>query len=192
MSEVNRFAKILGVNQEGVGSRPLEICGGMGSDGDRVLRSVEAAFDARLEREERIAIADLAFSFEQDRPLVDFLTRAGSVRAALPGGLEFPVTTIGLDYVGFEAPTGVIPLSACQLLIDESGNPPKRLDQRLLEVLRTWARARRAVRVVTGSSEQRGALIRAARDHIALGHGEIQVLIGSDSIRAVTLESHGG
>ena len=163
----------------------------------RTIEALEASFDAALEQSEEAAADDLAFSLLQDSRLAVALSRSSGYRLHLGGVAPLEVWTVGLDFVGAGDPLEVVAPSAGAIVIGTpsgdarssdapaAGPRPAMIRVPMLEVLRGWAR--RGHRAEVGATEGtfRGALTRACPDHVALGCGSREVLVGMSAIRYV-------
>jgi hypothetical protein len=159
----------------------------------RMMEALEASFEAALERSEEVAADDLAFSLLQDSRLPVALSRASGYRLHLAGVGSLEVSAIGLDFVGAGDPLEVVAPSARAVAVGvPSADPPVGSEERpsiarvpMLEILRRWARLGHRAEVATGEGTFRGLLTRACPDHLALGRGSREVLVGMGAIRYV-------
>jgi hypothetical protein len=159
----------------------------------RTIEALEASFDAALEQSEETAADDLAFSLVQDSRLAVVLSRSCGYRLHLADGGSLEVSTVGLDFVGAGDPLEVVAPSAGAVVIGApevdapraAGTRPSMIRVTMLEVLRGWARRGHRAEVVTTEGTFRGVLTRACPDHVALGCGSREVLVGISAIRCV-------
>jgi hypothetical protein len=159
----------------------------------RTIEALEASFDAALEQSEETAADDLAFSLLQDSRLAVALSRSCGYRLHLADGGSLEVSTVGLDFVGAGDPLEVVAPSAGAIVIGApeghgptgAGARPSMIRVPMLEVLRGWARRGHRAEVATPEGTFRGALTRASPDHVALGRGSREVLVGISAIRYV-------
>jgi hypothetical protein len=107
------------------------------------------------------------------------------------------VSTVGLDFVGAGDPLEVVAPSAGAIVIGTpsgdarssdapaAGPRPAMIRVPMLEVLRSWARRGHRAEVSATEDTFRGTLTRACPDHVALGCGSREVLVGISAIRYV-------
>jgi hypothetical protein len=159
----------------------------------RTIEALEASFDAALEQSEEAAADDLAFSLLQDSRLAVALSRSSGYCLHLEGVGSVEVSTVGLDFVGAGDPMEVVAPSAGAVVIGApegdaptvAGARPSMIRVPMLEVLRGWARRGHRAEAGTTEGTFRGALTRACPDHVALGCGSREVLVGISAIRYV-------
>ena len=164
----------------------------------RTIEALEASFDAALEQSEEEAADDLAFSLLQDSRLAVALSRSSGYRLHLGGAGSPEVSTVGLDFVGAGDPLEVVAPSAGAVAVGppsgdaagdevstEVGRRPSTIRVPMLEVLRSWARRGHRAEVRTTEDTFRGVLTRACPDHVALGCGGREVLVGISAVRYV-------
>jgi hypothetical protein len=157
----------------------------------RTIEALEASFDAALKQSEETAADDLAFSLLQDSRLAVALSHSSGYRLHLASGGSLEVSTVGLDFVGAGDPLEVVAPSAGAVVIGEregnapAGEAPSMIRVPMLEVLRGWARRGNRAEVGTTEGTFRGALNRACPDHVAVGSGSREVLVGISAVRYV-------
>lgn len=159
----------------------------------RTIEALEASFDAALEQSEEAAADDLAFSLLQDSRLPVALSRSSGYRLHLSGTGSLEVSAIGLDFVGAGDPLEIVAPTARAVVVRASGGDavavvdarPSMTRVPMLEILRRWARRGHRAEVATGEETFRGVLTRACPDHVALGCGAGEVLVGTGAIRYV-------
>ena len=157
----------------------------------RTIEALEASFDAALKESEETAADDLAFSLLQDSRLAVALSHSSGYRLHLASGGSLEVSTVGLDFVGAGDPLEVVAPSAGAVVIGEregdapAGEAPSMIRVPMLEVLRSWARRGHRAEVGTTEGTFRGALNRACPDHVAVGCGSREVLVGISAVRYV-------
>ena len=157
----------------------------------RTIEALEASFDAALEQSEETAADDLAFSLLQDSRLAVALSRSSGYRLHLADGGSVEVSTVGLDFVGAGDPVEVVAPSAGAIVIGApssapvAGRRPSMIRVPMLEVLRGWARRGHRAEAATTGGTFHGTLTRACPDHVALGSGSREVLVGINAIRYV-------
>jgi hypothetical protein len=158
----------------------------------RTIEALEASFDAALEQSEEAAADDLAFSLAQDSRLAVALSRSCGYRLHVAGVGPLEISTVGLDFVGAGDPLEVVAPSARAIAIGEpsgdaspAGGRPSMIRVPMLEVLRGWARRGHSAEVGTTEDTFRGVLTRGCPDHIALGCGSREVLVGISAVRYV-------
>ena len=90
----------------------------------RLLAELGARFDAVVAREEDEAANDLALSLDQDRSLVEVLTRSREPVATPASGVRWPVRRVGPDHVEVDrgGRTALVRLDAAVLEV-EDGTP---------------------------------------------------------------------
>lgn len=164
----------------------------MGDSGvDRLLASLDVAFDAAVAREEDEAASDLAYSLLEDLSLAEALPRMGPLAAVLPGGVSLAVSVVGRDYVAAGSPPILIPVTGA-LLMTSGESDPEITSEDLLGALRRLARAGQMVRVSSDGVESVGRLRRAAVDHLLIeGATGRAVVVGIEAVTAVALVPEG-
>jgi hypothetical protein len=152
-----------------------------------LVRDLSASFEARVARAEEIAAADLAVSLEQDADIPDALSRWRGACIAMEDLPPLAVTEVGRDYLSAGIPTqAVVPLSRAIVTRAPSESRPVHTDQLLILALRPWSRDRLQVRVKAEGRIHQGRLVRAAWDHLLLGRGQHEVLIGLGALEWIT------
>lgn len=132
---------------------------------DKLFASLEASFEAAVARDEHVAAADLALSFQQDRDLRESLALDGGV-LRIAGGVAAPVVEVGRDYARAVAPTvTLVPLQRAVTTIG-GAVPPATTDRSLVETLRGWARGGVSVQVCTPIESFNGRLSIVGPDHV--------------------------
>lgn len=154
---------------------------------EQLFSSLDASFNAALDRSEEEAATDLAFSLIQDRSERDHLRHAGfSVRSA---GGTLPIVRLGEDFV--ETADGwLFRLGQAVVVRDETAAPPLERPESLIEVLRHGSRRGADVQAETPSRYYRGRLVRCGPDHVCLRSGPKQILIPLGLVSAFRF-SHG-
>jgi hypothetical protein len=154
---------------------------------ERLFSSLDASFDAALERSEDEAASDLAFSLTQDRSERDHIRGAGFSVRSDRGRLQ--IFRLGPDFV--ETVDGwMIPLDQAVVVRDEALAPPKERPESMIEVLRLGSRQGAEVEAETPCDSYRGTLVRCGPDHVCLRSGQEQILIPLGLVSAFRL-SHG-
>lgn len=155
---------------------------------DRWLSSLNATFEAAVEREEEQAAGDLAFSFLQDLGQVETLRRGKAAALALAGGASLPVARVGRDYVAAGTPPNlIVPLTFAVILVGPSGPAPEIADDGLLLLLRRAARLGTYAQVATSEGEWQGRIVKAAVDHLIVNASGQSLVIGNGSLRSIRL-----
>ena len=155
-----------------------------------LFQSLDAELDAAIAREEDDAASDLAFSLLQDRSIRELLAGRPSVAAVLADEITVPVSVVGRDYIGCGEPLTILVPLAHAVVVESSGHclVEVRDDDDMLSRLRSWARARVSVEVMTRQGRFVGTLLPVGRDHLALERPIGRVIVPLQallSIRAV-------
>jgi hypothetical protein len=158
---------------------------GDGSQVEGLLTSLEASFDASIDREEQEAASDLAFSLAQGQPFADVLARSGAMGVRLPGGRTAPIAVIGRDYVASAVPATLIPLERVIAVTIESGSAPVSRGDSLVERLRDWARRGTAVEIATQAGSFTGRLALVGPDHVRLDRKPGIVAVALEAVESV-------
>ena len=134
------------------------------------LAGLEIIFDAAIARDEEAAADDLAVSLDQDRTLVEVLTRTPAEVVTTQGSIHSRARMIGDDYVRIPTPSKdyLVPLYQGIYRLTAGGCAPAREDASLLETLRRMARGRASIGVDTQDASFEGTISRARRDHLEL------------------------
>lgn len=155
---------------------------------DRWLSSLNATFEAAVEREEEQAAGDLAFSFLQDLDQVETLRRGKAAALKLAGGANLPVARVGRDYVAAGTPPNlIVPLTFAVIGVGPSGPAPESADDSLLLLLRRAARLGTYARIATSEGDWQGRLVKAGVDHVILNVSGQSLVIGNGAMRSITL-----
>lgn len=155
---------------------------------DRWLSSLNATFEAAVEREEEQAAGDLAFSLLQDLGQVETLRRGKAATLKLAGGASLPVARVGRDYaVAGNPPNLIVPISFAVILVGPSGPGPEIADDSLLLLLRRAARLGTYARISTSEGEWQGRIVKAGVDHLIINVSGQSLVIGNGSMRSITL-----
>ena len=144
------------------------------SEVQRVLRALNADFDAAIAKEEDVAATDLALSLLQDALLSERLT-SSAYFAELPNGVQLKVVGVGSDYVTVGR-DDVVPLNRA-VFRRTQGSPPMATSGDLLGVLRSWVRVGSTVRIEAQNRVLAGHLAIAGRDHVGLETALGEVLV---------------
>ena len=157
---------------------------------DRVIRSLEAAFDAAEARAASEAASDLALSLVQDRSLAQALQRLAAAEVVTGSGTTLPVSVVGADFLiaGSRARV-LIPLECAVVVNRPTGPAPTTTELTLLQILRTLSRRGTRLEVVGDDIAYAGRLVAAGRDHIVLDTSRGRVFIASARLQFVRLLS---
>ncbi|MDQ3662990.1 MAG: hypothetical protein M3454_18470 [Actinomycetota bacterium] len=155
---------------------------------DRWLSSLNATFEAAVEREEEQAAGDLAFSLLQDLSQVETLRRGKAAVLKLAGGASVPIARVGRDYVAAGNPPNlIVPLTFAVILVSPSGPAPEIADDTLLLLLRRAARLGTYARISTTEGEWQGRIVKAGVDHLIVNASGQSLVVGNGSMRTITL-----
>ncbi|MDQ3767560.1 MAG: hypothetical protein M3346_09470 [Actinomycetota bacterium] len=155
---------------------------------DRWLSSLNATFEAAVEREEELAAGDLAFSLLQDLGQVETLRRGKAAALKLAGGASLPVGRVGRDYVAAGNPPNlIVPIEFAVILVGSSGPAPEIADDSLLLLMRRAARLGTYARISTSEGEWEGRIAKAGVDHFILNASGQSLVVGNGSMRSVKL-----
>lgn len=155
---------------------------------DRWLSSLNATFEAAVEREEDQAADDLAFSFLQDLGQVETLRRGKAAALRLAGGVSLPIERVGEDYVAAGTPPDlIVPVRFAVILVSSGGPAPQVAEDSLLLLLRRAARLGTYVRAATSEGEWQGRIAKAGVDHLIVSALGQSLVIGNDSLRSIRL-----
>ena len=143
-----------------------------------LFASLEASFDAAVDKQEEEAATDLALSLRQGTPQREFLARQGFTVAAREG--TYRAIEVGLDHVLAEG-ARVFPLAACTAHLRADLLAPEVTDLRLIEVLRARVLDPAEVEVETAAQRLRGRLSLCGPDHLILitARGPVSVPLAS-------------
>ena len=153
---------------------------------DRLFSTLDAEFDAAIDREENEAASDLAFSLLQDRTLLEVLVDGAWEATTSMGAVS--IEEVGLDYaggMGWIFPSDQYPFKRA------AGVPPIPSEHSMVERLRGHARNRRAVEVITPTGVARGRLGGCGRDYLQLHSEAGETLIPMNLVGAVRLFHEG-
>lgn len=159
-----------------------------GSETADWLGALEASFEAGLAREEDAAAEDLAFSLRQDVDVRQALARSRTGWTLIaPDGAPTRVDEAGADYV---RAGDLVMRSDLVTLRSASGPAPRTTERDLLELLGAACRAGAEAQVRQGGAITPGRLVRVARDHLALRHGDVETIVGLGAVEAVRLPGY--
>ncbi len=155
---------------------------------DSWLSSLNASFEAAVEREEEQAAGDLAFSLLQDLGQVETLRRGKAAALKLAGGASLPVARVGSDYLAAGNPPNlIVPISFAVVLVGPSGPAPEIADDSLLLLLRRAARLGTYARISSTEGDWQGRIVKAGVDHLIVNVSGQSLIVGNGAIRAITL-----
>lgn len=157
---------------------------------DQVLRDLESAFDAALERHEDHAADDLALSLRQDSDLREALLDGRGWGLLLDGHVR-PVVEIGEDYVAVEPGPDFVPAPYGSFMPSDHGRPPRLVSKTFREELRSRARLRSFMKCSVAEAGLYGRLALCGRDHIVIAKANGEVLVALDAIRSVRFSPGG-
>jgi hypothetical protein len=146
------------------------------SEVNRVLRDLDASFDAALARDEAAATADLTYSLLQGLDVAGAVRLWGSASVHLGSGRAVAIEEMGADFLAGAG--GVLVPVGRAVVGRDSGPTPIHSTTTLIERLRVLARAttRATVRIL-GGTEYEGVLLHVRRDHLELGTRASALLI---------------
>jgi hypothetical protein len=158
---------------------------------ERLIASLDAAFDASIARQEEEAADDLAFSLRQDRSLTAAMASGAPLCARMIDGAALPITHVGSDCVraGLRGEV-VIPVTrlVAETAASATASRPKvRGDETMLGIVRRGARAGVSAEIRSGSRVLKGRLIRATPDHIELLGRDGRALVSLEAVDCLTL-----
>jgi len=155
---------------------------------DSWLSSLNATFEAAVEREEEQAAGDLAFSLLQDLGQVETLRRGKAAALRLAGGASLPIARVGRDYLAAGSPPNlIVPTSFAVILVGSSGPAPEIADDSLLLLLRRAARLGTYAQISTIEGEWQGRIVKAGADHLIVNASGQSLVIGNGAVRTITL-----